>query len=231
MRDLTLHALTNRANDFVSPVFPRNSDFKPVPETAAVAAVRRLLGLDVRTNDYYVIGMLRAVEACPDILESLGGRIGTRLDYVRPADVFTGFSLLPSPQGAPFLRCRPTGFPVPFSLSFDYLAPGVLRLTWGQAAWNLTVRPHNELLYVDWPKDLAIGGLMSLTQPWQAGFHGEIQHIPSSYPYKAVADMLAANTDTVELLRDTRLVQNFFSAQDAIEKVALVGLALGKRTL
>lgn len=228
MLDRIFHEVTNRADDFVSPVFSRKSGYVPRIEDPTTAAVRRLLKLDDSSTDYYAVGMMRALEACPDIMESCGNNTdsGSLLRYTKPADIFLGVSLQPGPSGAPYLRLVPKSFPVSFTVGFAYLEPSVLRLTASGDTYDLQVRVNGKELYVQWPDSLGIGGNLVVGKYWIPGFQGSITHVPVGYPYKAVADVLASNRASVDLLGATGLSKEFYAAQDSIEKVAMVGLAL-----
>jgi hypothetical protein len=221
-----LHAITNRANDFTSPVFPTTSTYAPVTLPKAAQSVRDFLQLG--GDDYFVVGVLMALYSFPELLENIDDGLTFRLtDYVRPPD--TGIStLLPDSNGPPYLYRVPVEFPVSLTYQLSYGSANFLQVALGSKTFNVPVTVSGTQLLPVWPPELGISGSFDLTyQPWNSAFALTIQHVPVGYPYELVASILDQNTQKNELLVTHGLLSHYFRARSGMEKVATVALALG----
>jgi hypothetical protein len=227
MLDLILHAVTNRANDFVSPVFSRVSTFHPVALDTDAQIVHDVLQLDFRQNDYYVVGLLQAIDAFPEIRQSFveGQRASNISAWRRPPDTTAGGTLVANRIGPPNMRRLARTFPVSFQILLDYYQ-GDLRIQDGGTTKLLPPNPIDNTLFPDWPENLGITGGFATTG-WGSGWTGAINHVPVSFPWNAAVEALNSTTSTTTLLRRASLVETYFLAQSSFEKVAVAALALG----
>ena len=229
MIDKILHAITNRAN-FPSAGFMSVSGFAPATPSPAAAAVMQLLHLSDTQNDYYVQGALAAVDAFPEIREAFreGDRSYAVQEFQRPQDIFTGVSPAADLNGPFMLHRRPDTFPVDFAIPLTYLDPSTLQAGLDGTQISLPCSIGAGVIFPEWPLDSGIsGGLALVGQNWGSSFQGNIQHMPTGFPYQAAVRALDANIDKNELLLHAGLIEHYTFARDAVEKFATVLLALG----
>ncbi len=223
-----LHLVTNRAT-FASALFPDNPDFLPGKLTADATAVHRLLRLDVTTNDYYVVGAMAALYSFPELIEALPAETRTfaLADFQRPRDSILGATPIPDHSGPFVMRRHAAEFPVLTSVRLTYVEAGYVRISLGSSAQVVPITAQGALLYPQWPAELGIsGGLQLVGQAWDADCVVVITHIPVTFPYDVVAEMLRVNNPKNSLLLQFGLLEHYFIATTPMEKVATVLTAL-----
>lgn len=222
-----LHAVTNR-NRFLFPEFIGNTPFTPDGNLLA-ADVRELLQLTDTANDYYIVGVLQAMYAYPEIARQLEDPLVSYdlSRYVPPTDSIAGATLLASGTYHPTIVVPPIGFPVHFETSLAWRTNDSALLTRGDVVETIKVRNVGLMLYPEWG-DCGITGSLELDDDneWEDGCLVSITSTPVTYPYSDVVPILINSRDVVLLLTQTGVSEMFSSAQSDLEKVALVGLAL-----
>lgn len=220
-----LHAITNRSGDFVSDIFPSDTSYKPVVLSSDAAALRKFLQLDNTSHDYYVVGCLAALNAFPELLESLGSDDQTfdLTRYQRPEDV-TNLELIPGPYGPPNIKRVATEFPAQLDMRLVYESPTVGVFSLGNRREEITVDVDTDSFAPAWPVWAGVAGAVDAV--WSSTIQFNIRHTPISFPYDALAEKLDQNRDKNMLLLATDLLTHYFSARSGIEKVATVATAL-----
>jgi hypothetical protein len=220
-----LHTVTNRATGFVSPVFPKFADFVPRIMTGEALALLKFLQLDREDTDFFVVGILQAVDAFPCIRESFGPEIRTYdlSMFSLPTPELVNCQLVDGPLGPPSLRRIPEEFPTQSVVQLSYRADDVMHAELGDRIFDFPVRAAGTCLHPEWPEALGIKGDLE----WHAGFSAQINFWPTGFPYQALADALDAFAPKSALLSQSGLSSHYHLAFSAIEKVAITALALG----
>jgi len=224
-----LHTVTNRAN-FVSPVFPVSTSFEPKQQSELATSVRKFLQMPFNVQDYYVVGLLQAIDAVPDIRWEFGGEPRTYdlKHYQHPKPWATGAELGPDAGGPPAVNRIASEWPVFFDMYATYVDSTHLRITGGTHNDIVSARLNGDFVMVEWPSWTGIKGtLQNLDPGWNSSFQFHIYHIPSNFPYSVLAAQLQEVPDVYQLLIQQGLEAEFYSARTPLEKVATVALAVG----
>jgi len=230
MTNKILHTVTNRAT-FTSPVFPAITSFVPRTQSEDATAVREFLQMSFNTHDYYVVGLLQAIDAIPDIKWEFGTspRTYDLKHYQYPKPWSTGAKLGPDAGGPPVVNRTAAEWPVFFDIYATYLDDTHLRVTGGKHNDIVKARRNNDFVIVEWPEWTGLSGtLQNLDPGWSAGFEFHLYHIPNNFPYPILAEKLLEQPSVYQLLIQQGLESAFYSARTTLEKVATVALALGK---
>ena len=223
-----LHYLTNR-QQFASALFPQTTAYTPRVLTEDGEHVRRLLGLDVQSTDYYVVGVLGALYAFPEKAESAGPETRTfRLgDYTRAPDSWVDVSPVNNQDGPFVLRRRPREYPVTFNWQLKYLSDRTMNVVLGSKILQAEVRKQGSVLNIRWPQVLGVTGDLDIgDQSWDESFTGGIFHEPPGFPYQVLADSLIDDTRVNTLLLQQGLLEQYAGAPTAFERVATLALAV-----
>lgn len=232
MIDKILHSITNR-NLFASSGFRSVSGFVPVEASEAAQKVRRLVGLDVTAHDYYVQGALAAIDAYPDIREAFqeGDRSYALHEFKRPLDSWGGVGPVADRHGPFYARRVPQNFPVDFNVVLSYVDLNHVTILVDGVRHEVLCSVGGGILYPEWPGIGISGGLKLVAQDWDPDFVGVVHHMPTSFPYPALAALLDLDTNKNELLLGAGLLEHYSGTREPLKKYALVLLALGKSTL
>ena len=229
MLNSVLHTITNRANDFASPMFNDRIDFIPAPLLPAAYEVLQLLRLDYKDNDFYIAGALGAIYAHPELLENFGAehRTYSISDYQRAVDSMVGFSPIADVNGPFSIQRQALEFPVAFALPVYYVSDIAAGVQVGNDTFTVPCTRQGLSLFPAWPAALGISGGLLLESDWAPGFSGLINHEPVRFPYDAIAALLDNSSAKNDLLLRTDLIEHYHKSRAAIEKVGTVLLALG----
>lgn len=223
-----LRGVTNRETGFASAAFPVNSTWQPGVESAEAAACRKLLHLQQGQPDWYTVGALSTLYSFPDYLDMIGERERTYelAAYVRPANVYMGGSLYPTPKGPPIVKRVPSEWPVQFRITLQYESDSTGLVSWGISSQSIRVRHLGDRTIPDWLPPVGISGEVLRNTPWASGYVFEILHEPAYYPHVVVAGRLSQHAPTLELLRRASLSGAFHGARSSAERLAIVLTAL-----
>lgn len=227
-----LHTVTNRKH-FVSPVFPASTGFIPATLGAAAEEVRQLLQLHRTEDDYFVVGVLQAIDAFPDIAQEFGeARRNYTLQAYRPTPLrMQGAELGGVGAGPPKVLRTPDTWPVDFRIKLEFVDSANLRARVGKAEEIFSAHPTGtDRLSPDWPDRLGIRGTLANLNPisWGEGFRAEIFHVPPSFPYALAAAALVESDAAYQLLSASGLEAAVYSARTPMEKIALTALAISR---
>ena len=227
MRNKILHSITNRRGGFVTPSLLASTEFNPSVETSDSAELRRLLGLDYTGDDYHVLALLACVEAHPAVLRAFqdGLRSYRVQDFTPPVPWVSGGVMVNDPAGVPQLRPIATSAPVPAAVVLDYVSASSAALTYGARYELITCRTAGANVFPSWPADLGISGGVQTT--WAPGARVSVYARPVVFPYQMFADALQTSGSKNRFLQQQGLLNNFYQAADAQEKLAITALALG----
>jgi hypothetical protein len=227
MRNKILHSVTNRTGGFKTPSLLTSTEFQPSVETVDSREVRRILGVDQTADDYHVLAMLAAVAAQPEVLRAFQDGVQSYRvqDFALVAPLVAGAVMVPDKDGAPTLAPVASTAPIPDHISIDFVSATAAAMTYGGRYELMPCYAVSGVLYPTWPVDLGITG--GLQMPWSAGAHCDIYARPVLFPYQVMADTLQASSAKNIFLQSQGLLNNFYQAEDAQKKVALVALALG----
>jgi len=224
-----LHRVTNRAS-FATPLFPPSLTFTPRELPPAAETVRRLLQLDYTGDDYYVLGAMNALYSFPEMIEALGPDQPTfaLAAFQRPCDTWVGVAPRNNQQGPFVLRRYPLEYPVERTITLQYVNPVTMLMLIGTMQLTVPVRVWDDIMDADWPPASGFsGGLSLINQSWDENFKAVITHMPVSFPYRRLMEILKVNRDVTLLLTQQGLIEHFTLAASPIERVATVLLALG----
>lgn len=225
-----LYSVTNRDTGFSSEAFPAATGFVSDRNSAA-DALRRVMRLSAGEDDYFTVGILAAIRAFPVYSELLPEN-GSAVDlgrYVRPITRHEGGTLTSSPSGPPRVLRVCSSWPPTFEVSVSYLADDAAVIRYDGKKVTTGCRKM-EALRIDptWPEDIGINGRVSLVNEWTAGSVYRITDYPVRFPYATLAEILRGSSEAQSLLSASSLAGAFYGARTAIEKVALVAIALGR---
>jgi len=229
MTNKILHTVTNRAT-FVSPVFPAETTFSPTTQLAVPTSVREFLQMPFNVHDYFVVGLLQAIDAVPELRWDFNETIRTYdlKHYQYPTTWQTGAELGPSMEGPPAVNRIADEWPVFFDIYADYVDAAHLRVYGGSHNEIVSATPNGDFVIVNWPSWTGISGtLQNLDPGWTSGFSFHLYAIPNNFPYENIAAALKERSDVYQLLTQQGLEAQLFSARTAMEKVATVALAVG----
>jgi hypothetical protein len=225
----TLFSVTNRDN-FVTPMFDGGPELLQVIPSKEEANTRQLLGLDILDTDYYVIGILQAIEAYPEIDEQFKDLNKTydlaRLDV--PINKGVGCNLIPDKDGPPYVRTKTLEFPVSFDIQLKYLSDKNMKIVVGKKYYQVSYSKRDDFtIFPDWPEELDIRGGVELNTKWAQGNPAKIQYWPLNFPYDKIARALEEDNQHGIFMLDTVFSEAYHSTQFDMEKVALSAAALG----
>lgn len=236
-----LNLVTNRSNNFQSPILNFESGYRARRETSEEIAIRKLLRLEVGNPDYFVIGVLQAINAFPEIKRTFpqdGVEFYDLSKWRKPATSFESGKLIPSRQGPPWIKRVADSWPVSFLIELKYITGDAGLVRCGAFSEIVTVRTGTDaddyqLVHLDWPTKLSMNGTAKFNNliNWAPGTVLKIYHTPANFPYGAVVRSTQYSVEKNRLLVSQGLMAQYFSAQSDTEKVALLGLALALSTL
>lgn len=231
MQDI-LHQLTNRGTGFIWARFPVDPYFEAVRLPDYAAEVRRDLGLDVETTDYYVLGALHGLLSSPWIIDDVGNPEDLQevTFYPHPRTGWAGGTLESSSKGVAAFARVPTTWPVEQRITIEYVTAETARIRTGTQSWDVNAKlsPTPGYVILDWPEEFNAIGVINVSGTWVTGSVVEIDHQPTAYPYDQVVAYIAAKRATNQLLRDRGLASAWQGARSSIERVGLVASALIK---
>jgi hypothetical protein len=226
-----LHTLSNRTI-FMSPVFPAISTFRPSELSEDTEAVRKLMGLDVSSHDYNLVGILQAVDAFPDILQEFGEgvRSYSLRDYKTPATSISGAELGPGAEGLPRIYRVGSEWPTFYEVTVSYLNATHVRVSGGEHNDPVPIlnAPAGDLHFA-WPEWTGVTGVLTrLENSWSSGDIIRVPVWPVRFPYAQLATALKEDARAYAMRIAIGAEGPFFSARSPIEKVAISALALSR---
>jgi hypothetical protein len=238
MRNSVLHLLTNRNSNFASGIFPQSGTYEAHEEGREEAALRDFLKLRPQDHAFYLVGMLNAVYSFSEIYEEFreSDRSFSLSDYVREADTFDGGVLVNSAGKSAAIQRYPLEFPIEFEISVKYLSETEVKIFLGKSEMTAPYSIRTAGIDIDWPITLGVGGLLlpdgvDWKVNWKTGASFKMRHEPLSFPYGALDRKIGNNPDYLKLLVDAALIRQYYSAQTAMERVAILCLALARPDL
>lgn len=227
-----LRSLTNRPGGYISSTIFDTGEFVPDLEpTELEQQVRSTMGLDVTDTDYYVKGILRAVDAFPAIRNQFGQTSQTYDDRssARPTPIFNGGNLLAGIDGPAYIEREANEWPVQFRFDISYVTSSVLTTRYERARHTFKVRSTSSGLAVDWPSFIGIRGVVDPDDDntFDEDFKLTVIQEPVVFPYQLLYDKLRAISGVEEILRSEGLIEPFYYTRSPIEGVAIMAIALG----
>lgn len=227
-----LYSITNRDTGFSSEAFPAPTGFSPARGDEPADALRKELRLSEGQDDYFTVGILSAVRAFPVYYELLPEN-GTMVDlglYVRPKTLHAGGTLTADSEGPPRTVRVCSSWPATFSVELEYLADDAATLRYDNKSEVIAcTKMGDRRIAPAWPSDCGIHGRVDLALDWTGGARYRIEDYPVRFPYEALAEVLNRSSEAASILSASELAGSFYGARSAIEKVALVAIALGRR--
>jgi hypothetical protein len=222
-----LWLLTGRHNDFVNPELNTGRRYDDVVPSDEILTARRVLHLNDRTTDYYVIGAMAALVAFrPDAGPDASSMFMAHSLHVRPPTI-AGGKIKPSSNQHPSLLYRPSSLPVSRRWYVSYLSGDLLRIT---ADTGYTQEaPYREaagVVYPEWPAEIGFTAAFAPDSPWGEGSQVVISTEPSGYPYPSVARDIKNSIHLVRLMSKEGTLSEFHAAQSAIQKVGALAAAV-----
>ncbi len=236
MINKTLHSITNRASGFVDPSFVTEASFVPMvcrtsnrSDTSDTSDIRHLLGLDIVGDDYHVRAILGAIAAHPKIFAGFEDGVCTwrAQDFVPAAPISPDGTIVAATPGGIRIALRATEVPVPAQVVVDYVAANNAKVTYGKRNTMVPTRTSGGSIYPEWPEWLDIQAGFTPVATWTTGSRFTITARPTRFPYSVLAATLRDNPHVGALLKSQGLIENFHLADDDVERVATVALALG----
>jgi hypothetical protein len=225
-----LYSVTNRDTGFSSEAFPIATGFIP-DQNASAESLRRVLRINAGSDDYFSVGILAAVRAFP-VYAALLPENGSAVNlgrYSRPITQHEGGILTSSPAGPPRVIRSCSSWPPSFEMSVGYLADDAAVLRYDGKSVTIGCRKMGALrIEPEWPEDSGVNGRVSLPNEWTTGSVYRVIDYPVRFPYAPLAGILNGNSEAQSLLSASSLAGSFYGARSAIEKVALVAIALGR---
>jgi hypothetical protein len=231
--DEILHGLTNR-NSFNTTAYSTGGVFRPsVTEDADVERLRRALGLDRTDTDWFVHGIMMAVDSHPDVRRRLPetGRSCDPLSYRRQDDSLNPGVLVMDGNQPPKLAHVPLEWPPPMSWTMARTSPSAGFLRVGTKSWTVPCNMgSNNLLTVVWPDETGAAGaidLSSVAPYWTAvGDTVMVNHEPCAFPYGLLVASVEHDTGHRLLMNRAGTWDGFLSARTAFEKTAFLGVTV-----
>lgn len=240
MRNAVLHLITNKAGEFGIPTFPSDSNF--VPFTASAEETKLRAALRINDGPYFLINSLIAVYTFSDILAEFREtettfdlhnipQINLNIYNATYANTATeNFNIANVPDTFPsttyftwtikyndedtlILVCCDKKFTIPYTLTDTTINGNPARV-----------------LTAEWPAVAGIKGGFHLNDDidWSGSAAIYLYVPPITFPYEAAVAKVAGLAETTALLTNAGLSRNFHNAQSAIEKYALLMLALAQ---
>ena len=232
MINRVIHILSNRSGPFDLFDLPRNEAFVPRRLSSAQTLIRKLLYLD--KGDYYINALLAALQAYPDIANFIQ-------DNVQSFDLTTR---RPDPvhiEGGAFLvdknlqgRWLDNDHKLPLNLTYTitFVSESLVTIRSEDRGEQVTVgattigTDPEKTLRVDWPSSVPFSGPIKLSQTWTTGSRLLIHVQPRNFPYDAYVARVKGNPYVNQQLHRLLLQEEFFSAEDAVERAAILALCL-----
>lgn len=240
MRNAVLHLITNKSGDFGSSLLPSYSSYVPHTPSAAEQAIRTAL----KINDglYYLLNSMTAVYAFPCVLADFNETETTfRLsDFNSDPLQIVNASYYNTTSSNFSLKLKPTTFPESnyFNWVVSYNDSSTLNFyCCNQAftvAYTLSLADDGaQVISADWPSVSGMGGGLKLPagQTWASDYTINIYAPPITFPYEAAVAKASQLPGTANILSEAGVARNFANAQSAIEKYALLMLAISRPEL
>lgn len=239
-----LYLLANRGTGFTYGGFVANKQFRPFPDTDAVARkVRELLLPSATYADYYLRACLFAIRTYPDLRTLFGP--GEILDLSVPfVDDFG--KLIPVVTNRPHYiwnDAQRQRYPINFRFRFRREADTVVSVHAAELGTTETYRVFERSSALDQdrsfqiqhdgvPDGVALEDRFGVAGSFEVGDQFWVTYYPKAFPYRALASHLTKFNDTVlQLLSKNLWEERYLTTPDAIERVALVAAALALRPL
>jgi len=226
----TLFALTNR-DTFDTPMFDAGPELFQVRSLPPEDNTRSILRLDIKDTDYYIIGILQAIESFPEISIHFNDAMRTydlaRLTIPEPQSIKC--NLIATQEGPPFVKTPALSLPVSFEILFKYVSAKNLKVSTGTQTFQVPyTSPAPNIIYPEWPDALQIRGGIDFESPWNAGnTFSKLTYWPNTFPFDLMADELKQSNEHDIFMLDTIFSAAYYSTPFNIEKVALSAAALG----
>lgn len=231
MRNKILYSVVNRALGFGTPFFPEDITFAPYKETSITKELRSILHLDVQNEPYYIISVLKFIDAFQDIKDTFNAYDDYSLLHYRfDPYTITGGTLLPSAKG--YCNVHPVNSKFPI-LKTIVVTPGDL----GGVTITTNVKTYSNVatrviegankLIVEWPEELGIEGILEHDGTFQSDSPITINVTPRSYPFEYVIDKIDKVKDLNGFLLNLDLLERYRSEPILSRKIAVICLALG----
>jgi hypothetical protein len=218
-----LYSVTNRTT-FHAPALnvTRAKRLDTQPDTDIL---RRILKLDDTSTDYYVGGLLNAMQITPGVAEMFDGI--TTYNWISiPAEKpsVTNAVIIPDKDGPPFFH-RKIHALNELDIRIAYKAPSTVTVDNIEVeSWYFSA--ENKLL-VAFPAVFGIRCGFKLNTSWGLGSEITLRVLPTNYPY-ADAVLQAAKWEGLNpLLLRLGLLPKFHASGAAYMRLAYIGLALG----
>ena len=228
MLNKILNAVTNR-NLPNTPAFRFGGAFYPMwPDPHR--SLRQAMGLDRTDYEYFVLGVLAAIDSFPALAAELQetGRTFHLSELRAPSISFSGLVLKPSSKDLPELT-REAGDNFDPIISFSYVDAATLAVTIDGVVYPMPVTVSGERL-IPQPNaaPINIKGLLEVQAPqtWGTGFTGSITYYPP-FPYGKIAAAFERDRSHLPLLLKFNLTDNYLFAESDMERVAVVATAVG----
>jgi hypothetical protein len=228
----TLYSVANRS-DFKDPMLGGGPAFFPHAEVTTPPdekEVRDILKLNFKTNDYYVIGILHAIESFPEISELFKDPVKTySTDLLEaPGPAGENCNMIADSNGPPFVRIKADRIPVSFRLNFEYVDANYMFVRNGQTTHSVRyTQSENVILWPRWPESLDIRGGIRLNSPWSPGNRAGIDYWPLDFPYELLSETLRSSQANDRLILSSPFINAYYATRDPMERVALSAAALG----
>lgn len=228
MINRTLLSISNR-DRFFDPNLISDPDFQPCAQSAETRQIRAELRLDDNMSDYHLWALLLAVEAYPAIARAF-------VDPVKSYDIFRysnpvvkvyGATLVNDAAGFPVIKPVCSQWPVPDRFTVAYQDEGSAMVAYGSQTVSCPFREADGVLYVEWPATLGVTGGLQLDGVWTTGAVVEIHARPVRFPYDQLVTAVEHWQHTFDIVEKAGLLNNFYLAENAVEKTAVLALALG----
>lgn len=228
MINKTLLSISNR-DRFFDPDLIADPAFQPSAQSEAVKQLREVLKLDDNMSDYHLWAILLAVEAYPAIARAFSDPVKSYdiFRYSKPGVKVYGASLVNDTGGLPHVKLVCSQWPVPDRLVVTYKDEGSVLVAYGNQINTCAFREADGVLYVAWPAGLGISGGLQLNGTWTAGSSVEIHARPVRFPYEQLVAAVEHWQRTFDVVEQAGLLNNFYLAENAVEKTAALALALG----
>ena len=237
--NLHLWLLTGRSDDFFNDSLNAGIRYSISDTPPEVLALRKLLKLDVKTTDFFVLSALAASKISTSFIRTLPHEndavfvkgllrlplVSTSHPMLKPDD-----HSWPSINGA---RAGRDGFT---SLVVESLGGGDATITTSNGAtepttYNLTPSEDGDYrLYVE--KIDAYGvNAQFLVSAWEIGDKVTVSFSPTKYPFAKMAAAILNSGEARALLNSEGTMQAFAETSDAAVKVGLMSIAIIRRML
>ena len=195
------------------------------PDTKQITSLRTILGTASMQN---CVTLYRICCASPFIAPLLPKEeINIDLAAVQQLATSSEATLIATGAGTCATLPIDTGSVIPTTLQLRYLTEDKAELRLGDKKLVITVGYANGTLIPSWPKELPINGILRLPEykPW---VEGTIVTIPSrfKYPVDTVDKQLCRSEEVYQILFDQGMVETFYSADSAEERLGIAILAL-----